>query len=334
MQFAGLQKTTIIDYPGKISALVFTYGCNLKCPFCHNPELVVEKPLLKSFISESDFFTFLKDRKKVLDAVAITGGEPLLQKDIIDFAKKIKNEGLSLKIDTNGFFPNKIQKLIKLVDYWAMDIKNSEEFYEKTWKPRTKKKSNKQFFNFCKTMIISEDERSANEIYAAESLNRYVVGMFYGLAISIVLMFIVFFWRLVKCENTNLVVLIGLSIIYLLALVCLIKGKFYSLAISIALIYITTLWRLFECKDTRLAILLVLSVIYLSALIWLIKNFRTVRIKEVETVFAASFKLRDKLTLKTNSPVSKPTAKKSREVKHEFKSAPLEKESGAIGIFF
>jgi len=124
MTIAGLQKTSLIDYPGKISAVIFTSGCNLSCPFCHNPELV--NPKLSMFnIHESEIIEFLKKRKKILDGVVITGGEPTIYPDLIDFIKKIKKLNLLIKLDTNGTNPELIKKLIdeKLVDYVAMDIK-------------------------------------------------------------------------------------------------------------------------------------------------------------------------------------------------------------------
>jgi len=132
MVIAGLQKTTLIDYPNKIACTVFTHGCNFRCPFCHNPELVVKPP--NETIPEEKFFNFLKKRKTMLDGVVITGGEPCLQKDIVSFCKKIKKEDFLVKIDTNGSFPEILQKLLKekLTDYIAMDVKSSFEEYEGT----------------------------------------------------------------------------------------------------------------------------------------------------------------------------------------------------------
>ncbi|MFH0803967.1 MAG: anaerobic ribonucleoside-triphosphate reductase activating protein [Candidatus Tagabacteria bacterium] len=133
MKIGGLQKLTLIDYPGKIAATVFTIGCNFSCPFCHNPELVdplkiKEQPV----IPENFFFDFLESRKGMLEGVCVTGGEPVLQKDLPEFIRKIKNLGFSVKLDTNGGNPEMLKKLIKekLVDYFAMDIKGPLEKYQ------------------------------------------------------------------------------------------------------------------------------------------------------------------------------------------------------------
>lgn len=129
MLIGGLQKTTLIDYPDKVACIVFTIGCNFRCGFCHNPELVeVGK---KSNVPEDVFFDFLEKRKKILDGVVITGGEPLLQKDIKNFIIKIKEKGFLVKLDTNGTSPELLKELIdlKLIDYVAMDIKTVPEKY-------------------------------------------------------------------------------------------------------------------------------------------------------------------------------------------------------------
>ncbi len=134
MTISGLQKTTLIDYPEKIACTVFTHGCNFRCPFCHNPELVTKPPKEDEVISEEEFFKFLKNRRYLLEGVVVTGGEPCVNKEIVDFAKKIKEKGFNVKIDTNGSFPKIIQKLLeeKAVDYIAMDIKSTLEEYEAT----------------------------------------------------------------------------------------------------------------------------------------------------------------------------------------------------------
>ena len=130
MHIKGLQKTTLLDFPGKVACTVFTGGCNFRCPFCHNASLVLA-PNTVDEINEESFFSFLRKRKGILDGVCITGGEPLLQKDIVSFIRKIRAEGYSVKLDTNGSFPDKLNDIISenLVDYIAMDIKNSEEKY-------------------------------------------------------------------------------------------------------------------------------------------------------------------------------------------------------------
>ncbi|MDP2947632.1 MAG: anaerobic ribonucleoside-triphosphate reductase activating protein [Nanoarchaeota archaeon] len=130
MIIAGLQKTTLIDYPSKIACTIFLHGCNFRCGFCYNPDLVIRES--KSSFFEEDILNFLKDRKGKLEAVCITGGEPLISLDL-DFLKKIKELGYLIKIDTNGSFPEKLKEIIdgKLVDYIAMDIKGSPENYPK-----------------------------------------------------------------------------------------------------------------------------------------------------------------------------------------------------------
>jgi len=136
MIIGGLQKLTLIDYPSKIAATVFLTGCNFRCPFCHNPELVFSagKNLGGGFLKEQEFFDFLKKRRGKLEGVCITGGEPSIQEGIEVFVKKIKRLGFLVKFDTNGSRPDILKKLIneKLVDYFAMDIKNSLKKYQKT----------------------------------------------------------------------------------------------------------------------------------------------------------------------------------------------------------
>lgn len=131
MKIGGLQKCSLIDYPGKISAIVFTVGCNFHCPYCHNPELVNETA---TEISEADVFTFLERRKNILDAVTITGGEPTLHADLIPFIQRVKAMGFLVKLDSNGTNPEVIERVQKdaLVDYIAMDIKAPLEKYSAT----------------------------------------------------------------------------------------------------------------------------------------------------------------------------------------------------------
>ena len=130
MVISGMQKLTLLDYPGKTACLLFTQGCNFRCPFCHNASLVVNIPK-EAEISEDEFFKFLQKRKGILDGVCVSGGEPLLQPDIELFIRKIKDMGFAVKLDTNGSFPDKLIHLVEegLVDYVAMDIKNSPETY-------------------------------------------------------------------------------------------------------------------------------------------------------------------------------------------------------------
>lgn len=133
MLIGGLQKTSFIDFPKKIAAIVFTIGCNFRCPYCHNPELVTQ---VYKTIDEKYIFDFLKTRKGKLDGVVITGGEPCLQSGLIDFLKKIKDQGFLVKLDTNGSYPEVLEKVIslQLADYIAMDIKAPLLKYEDTVK--------------------------------------------------------------------------------------------------------------------------------------------------------------------------------------------------------
>jgi pyruvate formate lyase activating enzyme len=130
MRIGGLQRLSLIDYPGKVAAIVFTRGCNLRCGYCHNPGLVL-KECYAPLIPEDDVLSFLTNRRFHLQGVVITGGEPALQKDLISFIMKIKRLGLAVKLDTNGTFPNVLEEIIegRLVDYLAMDIKTSLEKY-------------------------------------------------------------------------------------------------------------------------------------------------------------------------------------------------------------
>ena len=133
MRIAGLQKLTLLDFPGHTACTVFTAGCNLRCPFCHNSELVLpeRKPAL---MDAEEFFSFLKKRQGILEGVCVTGGEPLLQGDIAPFLARIKALGFAVKLDTNGCFPHQLRQLVTdgLVDYVAMDIKNCPERYGQT----------------------------------------------------------------------------------------------------------------------------------------------------------------------------------------------------------
>lgn len=133
MKICGIQKTTLIDYPGKVACTLFLYGCNFRCGFCHNPELVILEN--SSIIREEEILEFLRKRKYQLEGVCITGGEPLMSIDK-EFLKKIKELGFAIKIDTNGSFPERLNELIneELVDFVAMDIKASKEKYSEVSK--------------------------------------------------------------------------------------------------------------------------------------------------------------------------------------------------------
>lgn len=133
MLISGLQKLTLLDYPGKVACTVFTGGCNFRCPFCHNSSLVLPERIV-SDITEESVLSFLKKRQGMLEGVAVSGGEPLMQKGIADFLRKVRDMGYSIKLDTNGAFPERLEELLSegLVDMVAMDIKNSPALYGKT----------------------------------------------------------------------------------------------------------------------------------------------------------------------------------------------------------
>ena len=132
MDVNGLQKLTLLDYPGKCACTVFLAGCNLRCPFCHNASLVVGQA--PTAMTEEEFLNFLKKRRGLLDGVCITGGEPTLRKDLPEFISKIRELGYLVKLDTNGSNPKMLRQLIddKLIDYAAMDIKNCPDRYGAT----------------------------------------------------------------------------------------------------------------------------------------------------------------------------------------------------------
>lgn len=133
MKICGFQKMTMLDFPGKVACTVFTGGCNFRCPFCHNALLVTEIDEENTF-DEDEIIAYLYKRKGIIDGVCITGGEPLMQKDIGEFLEKVKATGMPVKLDTNGSYPEKLRELVEkgLVDYVAMDIKNSKAKYAET----------------------------------------------------------------------------------------------------------------------------------------------------------------------------------------------------------
>jgi pyruvate formate lyase activating enzyme len=137
MQIGGLQKVSLMEYPGKISAIAFTQGCNFRCPYCHNPELV-DPDLYGECLSEEEVVSFLERRKGKLEAVTITGGEPTIHHDLIDFIKCVRKIGYLIKLDTNGSFPEVLEQLIssRLVDYVAMDMKGPLHKYKMVTKSK------------------------------------------------------------------------------------------------------------------------------------------------------------------------------------------------------
>ncbi|MEI6079317.1 MAG: anaerobic ribonucleoside-triphosphate reductase activating protein [bacterium] len=131
MKIAGIQKTTLVDYPGKIASTVFTLGCNMRCPYCHNKQIAFDFAETE-LISTEKVFEIIEERKKFIDGISISGGEPTLQPDLLAFCKEIKKRyGLLIKLDTNGSFPMIVKRAIeeKLVDYVALDLKTSFSRY-------------------------------------------------------------------------------------------------------------------------------------------------------------------------------------------------------------
>jgi len=131
MEIKGLNKLTLLDFPGKMACVVFLPRCNFRCPFCHNKSLVLS-PDTQPEISEEEFFAFLEKRRGILEGVCITGGEPTLYKDLERFIDDIKKLGYLVKLDTNGYNPEVLKKVLPKLDYVAMDIKNSPEKYPET----------------------------------------------------------------------------------------------------------------------------------------------------------------------------------------------------------
>lgn len=127
MRFSGIQKTSLIDFPGKISSVLFAPGCNLRCPYCQNWRIVIDpKP---PFLEEDDAIAILESRRKFIDAVVITGGEPLIHEDAPQFIRRLKERGFTVKLDTNGFFPERLNDCLPYLDYVAVDVKTSPRKY-------------------------------------------------------------------------------------------------------------------------------------------------------------------------------------------------------------
>ncbi len=162
MIIGGLQRLTLIDYPGRLAATVFLVGCNLKCPWCYSSELVLPERIKKQpKITEKELFSFLKERQDLLEGIVICGGEPTINKELPSFIKKIKKLGYLVKLDTNGSNPRMLEKVIDLVDYVAMDIKLPREKYFKVLGIKPEKinksieilKKNKVDYEFRTTVV-------------------------------------------------------------------------------------------------------------------------------------------------------------------------------------
>ena len=174
MQFAGFQKLTLLDFPGKVACILFTMGCNFRCPFCHNASLVraEEKPL----ITEEEVLAFLKKRQGILEGVCISGGEPLLYDGLGEFIKKVKALGYSVKLDTNGSFPEKLKALVHegLVDYVAMDIKSSLLNYDKVAGINADIDKIKESISFLMSDAVDYEFRTTlvKELHCAEDMEN------------------------------------------------------------------------------------------------------------------------------------------------------------------
>ena len=160
MKIKALQKLTLIDYPGQLACTVFVFGCNYRCFYCHNPELIVEENTTE--VEQKDFLKFLEDRKGFLDAVCITGGEPTLYNELKEFIAKIKQMGFLVKLDTNGSNPQILKELInnKMVDYIAMDIKAPLDRYEEIAKQNVDKEKIKQSVELLKSCGVDYEFRT------------------------------------------------------------------------------------------------------------------------------------------------------------------------------
>lgn len=157
----GWQKTSFIDYPGKISTVLFYSGCNFRCGFCHNPDLVYNHPNLPKY-SEEEIINYLKRRNKILEAIVLTGGEPTLAKKLPDFLKKLKTLNLLIKLDTNGTDPAILKQLIsdKLIDYLAMDLKGPLEKYSEITNKKIKPEIIKESIKIVKNSGLPYEFRS------------------------------------------------------------------------------------------------------------------------------------------------------------------------------
>lgn len=182
MNVGGLQKLTLLDFPGKVACTVFTVGCNLRCPFCHNASLVTH-PQDAGYVTDDELYSFLKKRVGILDGICVSGGEPTMQKDLPEFLEKLKDLGYAIKLDTNGTSPKILSSLIRdcLVDYVALDIKNSPEKYaltcgnidlfDKISQSISILLSGKVDYEFRTTVV-----KGYHEVRDFESIGRFIAG--------------------------------------------------------------------------------------------------------------------------------------------------------------
>lgn len=180
MKFGGLQKLTLLDYPQKIACTVFTVGCNFRCPFCHNNSLVQSNV---DELSTEQILAFLRKRKPVLEGMCLTGGEPLLQKDVDVFLAEVKKMGYLVKLDTNGANPQKLKQLVQdgLVDYVAMDVKNSLERYSQTTGTKVDLDAICQSVDFLKSGVVDYEFRTTvtgnlHTEKSIEQMGKWLIG--------------------------------------------------------------------------------------------------------------------------------------------------------------
>lgn len=181
MKILGHQKLSMVDFDGHIATTIFTGGCNFACPFCHNSTLVTS--IESGKISVEDIFNHLEKRQGIIDAIVVSGGEPTLQPDLIDFIKKVKQYNVLIKLDTNGTRPNVIKELIdsKLIDYIAMDIKNSYEKYNMTAGKKVDINDIKTSINYIISSSIPHEFRTTlveefHDIKDIESMSNMLIG--------------------------------------------------------------------------------------------------------------------------------------------------------------
>ncbi len=176
MKISGIQKLTLLDYPGTVACTLFTSGCNFRCPFCHNAMLVLPEQIEEPTIETEEVLSFLKKRVGVLDGVAITGGEPLLYADMPEFLEQIKELGFKIKLDTNGSNPKLLKKIVEagLVDRVAMDIKNAPSLYEMTIGCKTDMAAIEESKDFLLSGVVDYEFRTTvvKGIHTRESLTE------------------------------------------------------------------------------------------------------------------------------------------------------------------
>ena len=174
MRISGFQKLTLLDFPGKVACIIFTQGCNFKCPYCQNSGLIGHEN--ENLIEEEEVISYLKKRQGILDGIVISGGEPTIQKDLDLFMKRIKELGYLIKLDTNGSNPNLIKKLLdeELVDYIAMDIKNVIEDYKDVTGVKVAEDNIKKSIKLLKMSKIDHEFRTTiiKNIHDIDKINK------------------------------------------------------------------------------------------------------------------------------------------------------------------